>query len=993
MAKVRVYELAKELGLDNKEIMAKLRTLKIPVKSHMSVVPDEELDRVKSSLAGSEEVESAGGMEEKRVAKRVIRRRARPKAEEPEEEAEEPKVDLNALKQAAKKPRREGEEEEEAAPVKPDEEILDEIPKEWTEEEKPEKETKAKKATAKKKKTAKKSESEKAEAPEKAVPEKEEQPEKEAKKAKKAPAKAKAKKEEATAESSEAQAPPEPKKIVEKEGQEEPVPAPETEKQETAQPETAVPEKAQGPAEEVAGPEKPEKETAKQEAAEKKKAPGPAPAVPRKVYNKPNIRRTARAPEGEPLPIPGQKPEPKPEEKAPAPPGAETETKDTKKKKKKKKKKGAEDAEAPASLDGASPRKKLRRKVAFKVQKGMEGMEMADVEQMYMPSKRKAATKKKAAQKTRITTPKAQKRIIRMGENITVAELARHLGVKSKEILKLLSREGLRADEDYPLDVDAASLVASAYDYEIEQEIFDEAKILGEEETGREELLEPRAPVVTVMGHVDHGKTSLLDHIRKTRVTEGEAGAITQHIGASVVKTASGTITFVDTPGHEAFTSMRARGTQVTDIVVLVVAADDGIMPQTKEAASHARAAEVPIVVAINKIDVPNANPQAVKQRLSELGLTPEEWGGETQVVECSAKTGDGLPALLEAILLQAEILELKADSNKAGKGLVIESRLDKGRGPVATVVIREGTLKQGAPVLCGTYSGKIRAMLDDRGKQVKQAGPSDPVEIMGLSGVPGPGETLISLEDEKKVKTVADHRAELLRAQSEEATPGKVSLEELMEQLKEGEVQELKLILKTDTQGTSEAIKSSVEKLSNPEVKVAVIHQGVGNITENDVLLASASNAVILGFTVKAEGKAKTLADNEGVQIRTYDIIYNLIDDVKASVLGMLKPVYEEQVIGKAEVRKVFRITKVGAVAGSYVTEGKIRRNARARVIRDQDVIYNGKLRSLKRVTDDVREVNQGYECGIGLENFNDVQEGDVIEAYVMEESTPTLP
>jgi len=992
MAKVRVYELAKELGLDNKEIMAKLRTLKIPVKSHMSVVPDEELDRVKSSLAGSEEVESAGGMEEKRVAKRVIRRRARPKAEEHEEETEESKVDLNALKQAAKKPRRE--EEEEAVPAKPDEEILDEIPKEWTEEEKPEKETKDKKAPAKKKKTAKKSD--KAPVREKEVPE-EEQPEKEAKKAKKAPAKAKEKKEkkeDTAAEATEAQAGPGPKKKIEKEKREPaPDPAPETEKAETTRTETAEPEEAQGPLEEVIGPEKPEKEAAGLEAAEEEKTPGPAPPVIRKVYNKPSIRRTARAPEGEPLPIPGQKPEAKPEEAAPASPEAEAEAKDTKKKKKKKKKKkGAEEADAPGLTDAATPRKKLRRKVAFKVQKGMEGMEMADVEQMYMPSKRKTTTKKKAAQKTRITTPKAQKRIIRMGENITVAELARHLGVKSKEIIKLLTQEGLRAHEDYPLDVDAAGLVASAYDYEIEQEIFDESKILGQEEAEREELLEPRAPVVTVMGHVDHGKTSLLDHIRKTRVTEGEAGAITQHIGASVVKTAGGTITFVDTPGHEAFTSMRARGAQVTDIVVLVVAADDGIMPQTKEAASHAQAAEVPIVVAINKIDVPNANIQAVKQRLSELGLTPEEWGGETQVVECSAKTGEGLPELMEAILLQAEVLELKADRKKAGKGLVIESRLDKGRGPVATVVVREGTLKQGTPVLCGTYYGKIRAMIDDRGKQAKEAGPSVPVEIMGISGVPEPGETLFSLEDEKKAKTVADHRSEQLRAQSEEATPGKVSLEELMEQLKEGEVQELKLILKTDTQGTAEAIKSSVEKLSNPEVKVAVIHQGVGNITENDVLLASASNAVILGFTVKTEGKAKTLADNEGVQIRTYDIIYNLIDDVKASVQGMLKPVYEEQVIGKAEVRKVFRITKVGAVAGSYVTEGKIKRNARARVIRDQDVVYNGKLSSLKRVTDDVREVNQGYECGIGLENFNDVQEGDVIEAYVMEESTPTL-
>ncbi len=975
MAKVRVYELAKELGLDNKEIMAKLRTLKIPVKSHMSVVPDEELDRVKSSLSGSEQEESVGGMEEKRVAKRVIRRRARPKAEA-EEEPEEPKMDLNALKQTAKKPRRE---QDESTAAKPEQEILDEIPEEWTEEEKPAGETKAKKAPPKRKKTAAKAQ--KAEPAKKQAEEKETATEKEAvpkKTAKKAAKPRPESKTRATEKTAEGQEP-------EQQSFQPEVKEPEPEKE---------PRKRRTPKAEAPERESVSDEKAKEKAQEKPlPEPKSAPPAERKVYIKPHIRRTARAPEGEPLPVPGQEMEQKPETPVVEVAEEKTEAKETKKKKKKKKKKSAEEGAAPVAFEEAAPRKKLRRKVAFKVQKGMEGMEMADVEQMYMPSKRKAATKKKAAQKTKITTPKAQKRIVRMGETITVAELAKQLGVKSKEIIKLLSREGLKANEDYPLDADTTGLVTTAYDYEVEQEVFDESKILAGEEEQKEEFLEPRPPVVTVMGHVDHGKTSLLDRIRKTNVTEGEAGAITQHIGASVVETTSGTITFIDTPGHEAFTSMRARGAQVTDIVVLVVAADDGIMPQTKEAANHSKAAGVPMIVAINKIDVPNANTQVVKQRLSELGLTPEEWGGETQVVECSAKTGEGMPELLESILLQAEILELQADRQQPGKGLVIESRLDKGKGPVATVVVQEGTLKQGAPVLCGVHYGKVRAMIDDRGKQVKEAAPSFPVEIMGMPGVPEPGEPFLSLDDEKKAKTVADHRVEKQRAKSEEeAAPGKVSLEELMAQLEEGEVQELKLILKTDTHGTAEAIKSSVEKMSNPEVKVSVIHQGVGNINENDVLLASASNAVILGFTVKTEAKARNLAEQEGVQIRDYNIIYNLLDDVKASVQGMLKPVYEEQVIGKAEVRKVFRITKVGAVAGSYVMEGKIKRNARARVIRDSDVVYNGKLISLKRVADDVREVNQGYECGIGLENFNDVQEGDIIEAYVMEESPAPL-
>ena len=504
------------------------------------------------------------------------------------------------------------------------------------------------------------------------------------------------------------------------------------------------------------------------------------------------------------------------------------------------------------------------------------------------------------------------------------------------------------------------------------------------------ENLKPRPPVVTVMGHVDHGKTSLLDTIRKTRVTEQEAGGITQHIGASVVEISAGKIVFIDTPGHEAFTSMRARGAKITDLVVLVVAADDGIMAQTVEAANHAKAAEVPIIVAINKIDLPAANPKVVRQRLSEIGLTPEEWGGETMIVECSAKTGQGVPELLETILLQAEMLELAADPDRPGQGFVIESFLDKGKGPVVTVLVQEGTLHRGDPILCGQHFGRIRAMLDDRGKPIAAAGPSIPVEIMGLSGVPEPGAELIAVEDDKKVRLVAEHRQEIVKVQSEKAGPAKVSLEDLMARVKEGEVQSLNLVLKTDTNGSAEALKPAIEKLSSAEVRVQFLHAGVGNITENDVLLASASNAVIMGFQVKTEASARKLAEEHGVQIRTYDIIYNLIDDVKASLKGLLKPVFTEEVIGKAEVRKVFRVTKVGAVAGSMVTEGVIKRSARARLLRAGAIVYTGKFKSLKRVTENVREVAAGLECGIALENLSNVQEGDLIEAYEVTESAP---
>ncbi len=926
MAKIRVYELAKELGLDNKEILAKLRSLKIPVKTHMSVVPDEELERIKKSLADKETDSPAEGVVEKRVAKGVIRRRAR--AKPAEEEPEQPKMDLVALKQAAaKKARR----EELDSLEKPTDEDLEGIPAEWTEEE-----TRA--------------EEEKARGPEPApAPEEASAPEPEP-----APVQ-----------------PPEPEAPAKTEEKLEETPPPE--KMVTSgQPEAVEP----GPAPDVPAQPEPAKEA--------------APPKPRRIYVKPELRKTAKIPEGQPIPIPGQRPEAKPEEKPASPEDADAEAK-KKKKKKKRGKVGEAVIETQQDIE-AAPKKKLRRKIAFKMQRGMEGMEYADVEKMYLPSRKKMSGKKKVAKKTAITTPKAAKRIVKMGKTISVSEFSKQLGVKSREIIKTLMAEGIMADDNYALDADIAGVIAASYNYEINQVVFDEADYLAEESREKPEDLVARPPVVTVMGHVDHGKTSLLDTIRKTRVTEEEAGQITQHIGASVVETSSGKIVFVDTPGHEAFTSMRARGAEVTDIVILVVAADDGIMPQTVEAASHAKAAGVPIIVAVNKIDLPAAKPDVVRQRLSEIDLTPEEWGGDTLVVECSAKSGQGIPDLLDTILLQAEMLELTANPKKPGKGLVIESRLDKGRGPVATIIVQEGTIKKGDVLLVGNTFGRTRALLDDRGKPVKSAGPSIPVEVMGLSGVPDAGEMAQVVENEKKARTVVDYRVEEQRRKDTPQAPAKVSLEDLMARLEEGEVQDLNLIIKADTHGSSEAIKQSAEKLSKEEVRVQVLHLGVGNITENDVLLASASNAVIIGFGVKGEAKARKLAEREGIQIRTYDIIYNLLDDVKASLQGMLKPVFEEEVSGRAEVRKVFRITKVGAIAGCYVTDGVVKRNLRARLLRDGEAVYTGKFKSLKRVQDDVREVAQGLECGIGLENFNDIQEGDVIEAFDLIETTPGL-
>jgi translation initiation factor IF-2 len=486
------------------------------------------------------------------------------------------------------------------------------------------------------------------------------------------------------------------------------------------------------------------------------------------------------------------------------------------------------------------------------------------------------------------------------------------------------------------------------------------------------------------MGHVDHGKTSLLDAIRETNVTAQEAGGITQHIGASQVEINGKSIIFLDTPGHEAFTAMRARGAKVTDIAVLVVAADDGVMPQTVEAINHAKAAGVPIIVAINKIDKPTANPERVKQQLAEYNLIPEEWGGDTVFVNVSAKTREGIDHLLEMILLVAEMSELKANYTAKARGVIIESKLDKGRGPVATVLIQRGTLKVGDPILAGTAYGKVRALFDSRGKKIKSAGPSIPVEVVGLSEVPNAGDILRVVSSEKEAKEVAENRKQLHR-ETELTTPQKISLNQLFEKMQKGEVKELNIIVKADVQGSIEALKQALEKCSTDQVQVKIIHCGVGAITESDIMLASASNAIIIGFNVRPDSNAKKLAEREHIDIRTYRIIYDVVDDIQAAMKGMLEPQYEEVVLGRAEVRALFKVPTVGVVAGCFVTEGKITRNAQIRVLRHGVVVHEGRIASLKRFKDDVREVVSGFECGIGLEKFNDIKERDVLEAFII--------
>ncbi len=977
MTKIRVHELAKEFGVPSKEMEARIRDLGYNIKNYMSTLEDYEAQEIRKKLRGQMEQEKAEPEQQPRPKKVVRRRhqvirikkivRKRPAAvEEPRKEAEQ--RPLKAPKEPVK-----GEVLKERPAERPlAKELAPEIPRE-KEEKRPEK------LEAKTPEIEKREEIKPPEAPEAGTGVKKVQlPEVEAPK----------------------EGPQRPQEKIEAK----------EERKITEKKEKRPEKKVSVPSVKKAKEEKPalapkKKEEAKKEPEERAK---PTPKSFVKILDRPRIE----------IPIAPQKPPKEPvskkaevskpiEEKVAgkAPIPSETTPPAPEKKSKKKGKRVVQMAEmrkAARKKKPASKRKEKQKPITKilaeeVVDLSAEEFQPEEVTQApsVTPTKKKKKGAKAAAEQPPphppTAPPKAGKRKLTIYETIQVGELAKRMGVKVSEVIMKLMALGIMATANQTIDFDAAALVASEFDWEVERKPVAEDLIHEIQEVEGGELV-PRPPVVTVMGHVDHGKTSLLDAIRQADVVSHEAGGITQHIGAYQVKLPSGNlVTFLDTPGHEAFTAMRARGAQVTDIVILVVAADDGVMAQTREAIDHARAAGVPIIVAVNKIDKPGANPDRVRNELAELGLIPEDWGGDTIFVNVSAKKKIGIEELLEMLILQAEVMELKADPKRPARGHVIEAKLDKGRGPVATLLVSEGTLHVGDALVCGLYAGRVRAMLNERGERLESAGPATPVEVQGLSGVPSAGDEFLVLPDEKKAREIAEYRQRKQR-EAELAKSTKITLESVFEKLKEGEVKELNIVLKTDVQGSLEALSDALQKLSTKDVRVNIVRSSIGAITESDVLLASASNAIIIGFNVRPTHQAKELAEQEHVEIRFYDVIYNALDDVKAAMVGMLEPVYKEKVIGQAEVRATFRISKVGTVAGCYVTSGVIQRNANARLLRDNVVVYTGKIASLRRFKEDVKEVQSGYECGIGLEKFNDIKEGDVIEAYVMEEVTPEL-
>ncbi|MBW2622047.1 MAG: translation initiation factor IF-2 [Deltaproteobacteria bacterium] len=734
------------------------------------------------------------------------------------------------------------------------------------------------------------------------------------------------------------------------------------------------------------GAEKEEVTAAKTEVKPKIRKIGRSKSEPAKIISRPKIVPVEPQPEKKRVSEKKARPKP-PVEKVPAleavPPVFPP---DPDEKKSKKKKKGR--VKAQETTDEETPRKKAPRR-----REVIEQTDLYDNDSMGRSRAsryHRAARAAKKSQKTVITTPSAIKRRVKVAEAVSVSDLARKMGIKAQDVLRKLMSMGTTASLNQSLDFDSAALVAAEFDFELTKDSFDEEQMLSTAETKEEEKV-IRPPVVTVMGHVDHGKTSLLDAIRRTDVISGEAGGITQHIGAYHVRVKQKAITFLDTPGHEAFTSMRARGAQITDLVILVVAADDGVMEQSREAIDHAKAAGVPILVAVNKIDKPEANPEQIKRAVSELGLVPEEWGGDTLFANISAKTGEGIDELLDVILLQAEMLELKGRPTGRAEGRVIEARLDRGRGPMATVLIQNGVLKAGDPFVCGVYRGKVRALLDERGDYLEQAGPSMPVEIQGIAGVPNAGDEFVVLEDERKTKQVSQYRQQKQR-ENELLKTSKITLENLYDRIKEGELKELNVVINADVQGSLEAISDALGRLATSVIKVNVIRSSTGSISDTDIMLAAASEAMIIGFNIRPNSAVQDLADSENVEIRYYDVIYKLTEEVKDAMVGLLDPIYVERSIGQAEVKEAFHVSKVGTVAGSAVTSGKITRAAKVRLLRDGVVLFDGEMASLKRFKEDAREVANGYECGIALANFDDIKTGDLIEAYIIEERAGTL-
>lgn len=899
MAKIRIYELARDLNMTNKTLLGKIHDLEIPVKSHMSSLDDGTVARIKKVILGAEEdvveTEDIKEVEETRIRPTIIRRRPKTVKEElvKEEAAAEPETHPEKAEAVEKQPQKKKKAAElQAEPVQ---------------------EAKAAKRVAKKKEAEKKDAAQKID-----VPASEDAPAAVQKKVKK------------------------PKKAVVSKLKKKPV-------AKKAKPK----KKKDTPAKIIKLPVKPPLKT---KAPKVKKAKG--------KRSRPKVTEIPRPAQADPL--------------------DKVHTAVPVKEKKRKKK-------AKRSEELVKDKKFFKKKISFRKKEIVEGADL------YTPARRGRKGRKGAKakvlvaqQKPQITTPKAIKRRVKIDDTIALSELAKRMGIKANEMIKKLMDLGVMATVNQIIDFDTAVLVAAEFDYELEKASFEEEVLLKVEKDDPAKLVE-RPPVVTVMGHVDHGKTSLLDVIRKTNVTEHEAGGITQHIGAYNVATDKGQIIFLDTPGHEAFTEMRARGAKITDLVVLVVAADDGVMPQTIEAINHSKAAQVPIIVAVNKIDKADAEPERVRRELADVDLAPEEWGGDTIFIDVSALENKGIDDLLEMILLQAELLELKANPDKLATGHVVEAKLDSGRGPVATVLIQQGTLKVHNPVVCGVHYGKIRALLNDRGSQVTSAGPSMPIEIIGLTGVPNAGDEFIALADEKNAKQVSIHRIQKQRA-LELAKTSRLSLDKLYEQIQEGEVKDLNIILKADVHGSIEALRDSLTKLSNEEVKINVIHAATGTLTESDVSLAAVSEAIIIGFNVRPSSKVQALAGEENVDMRFYNIIYNVIDDIKNAIVGMMSSTFEERTLGRAEVREVFHVPKVGAIAGSYVAEGKMERGQKVRILRDWVIMYEGTISSLRRFKDDAKEVQSGYECGIGIENYNDVKVNDIIECYYMEEIKPEL-
>jgi len=897
MSKRRVYELAKELGIDSKELISRLEKFGIAVKSHSSTLEDADVEKIQKELLSGEPHE----MVEQRLKSTIIRRRAvRPVAEEIIAEPVEAEI-----------------------PITTEEKKIDSaVPKEAKKEKAVPKEVQTP-VTAPAEKAPKKT------VPEEAIPPKAAKPEEPA--VKDITVESQTKPADAVEEISK-----KPKKkieLVEKK------PAPPS-----AIP-PATPEAREAPQRE----DKKEAVSAqapKEAAPEIKKEPAQKPAlkivkeiIPAKAVEKPAKWEPEKAK------IKGKKPVEVVMEELP------------------------------------SARKKAFIKKLVDKKDRREDSDREERATKWKDGKRQVAAKMK---KTVITTPKAIKRRIKVGEVITVGELAKKMGVKASEVINKLIGLGLMVTINQSIESDVATLIAGEFGYQVDSVGTEYDESLQKVESLSENLT-TRAPVVTIMGHVDHGKTSLLDAIRQTNVIAGEVGGITQAIGAYHVRIKDRDIVFLDTPGHEAFTAMRARGADVTDIVVLVVAADDGVKDQTIEAINHARVAGVPIIVAVNKIDKPGADSGKIKQVLSDYNLVSEQWGGDTIYCEVSAKKKQGIEELLEMILLQADVMDLRADPNRPARGVIIEAKLDRGRGPVATVLIEEGTLREGDAFVSKTEFGKVRALINDQGERVEEGGPSMPVEVIGFSRVPQVGAEFICVEDEKKARSIGEYWIRKER-ERELSKSSKITLEQLYQKIKEG-VKELNVIIKGDVQGSIEAMTDALNKLSTADIKLKIIHSSTGAITETDVMLASASNAIIIGFNVRPDSRVTDIAEQEGVEIKLYEVIYDVIADVKAAMEGLLEPIYKETVIGRAEVKELFKVPKLGTIAGSYVTGGKIARNANLKLVREGVQIYDGKLLSLRRFKDDAKEVMEGFECGIGIEGFNDIRVGDIIEAYINEQ------